>query len=178
MRKSSTSTCIWFCWAFSPLKCLDRYLATTNLLRNHDGDHAARMARFAIDAIAAAEVKTFMMYFYKSRNNSQLCFQLWQATLIDEEDVQGGNVVIRAGFHCGPVGEFIVLGPAPRLEIVFLYSKKSRDYPYADSCKHCGNQDQKVSFTFYFLLQSQEILAAADFFPKICSFGRYCQYSQ
>jgi hypothetical protein len=33
-----------------------RYLATTNLLRNHDKDHVARMAQFAIDTVAAAQV--------------------------------------------------------------------------------------------------------------------------
>jgi hypothetical protein len=33
-----------------------RYLATTNLTKNGDGDHAARMARFAMDAVAASKV--------------------------------------------------------------------------------------------------------------------------
>jgi class 3 adenylate cyclase len=43
-------------------------------------DHVARMARFALQCVAAAS-----------------------ETLVDEEDPSGGFVVIRAGFHSGPV---------------------------------------------------------------------------
>jgi len=63
----------------------DAYLATTNLLSNHDSDHVARMARFAMDVIVAAK-----------------------STLVDEEDAAKGTVVIRAGFHCGPVVASVV----------------------------------------------------------------------
>jgi hypothetical protein len=38
-----------------------RYLATTNLLRDHDHDHAARMARFAMAAVVAAEVRASLI---------------------------------------------------------------------------------------------------------------------
>ena len=40
------------------------------------------------------------------------CPRVLQNTLIDEEDPSLGGVVIRAGFHCGPVGESVA-SPAP-----------------------------------------------------------------
>jgi hypothetical protein len=44
-----------------------RYLATTNLLRDHDHDHAACMARFAIAAVTAAEVRQSLACLASSR---------------------------------------------------------------------------------------------------------------
>ena len=45
-----------------------------------EADHVARMARFALRCVTAAT-----------------------QTLVDEDDPSGGFVVIRAGFHSGPV---------------------------------------------------------------------------
>jgi class 3 adenylate cyclase len=63
----------------------DAYIAATNLLEDQPDDHAARLARFACDMLAAA-----------------------RTTLIDEEDPAGGCVSIRVGLHCGPVEGFVV----------------------------------------------------------------------
>jgi hypothetical protein len=36
----------------------------------------------------------------------EMASHLLQETLIDDQDPSKGNVAIRVGFHCGPVGEF------------------------------------------------------------------------
>ena len=63
----------------------DAYIAATNLLEDQPDDHAARLARFACDMLAAA-----------------------RTTLIDEEDPAGACVSIRVGLHCGPVEGSVV----------------------------------------------------------------------
>jgi class 3 adenylate cyclase len=55
------------------------YMAAANMMADQPGDHAARLARFAMDAVAAAG-----------------------STLVDEDAVDSGCVEIRAGLHCGP----------------------------------------------------------------------------
>lgn len=69
----------------------DAYMAVTNLVKDQEQDHVARIARFAVDAIAAA-------------NN----------TLIDTEDPGRGSVNIRVGFHSGPVVADVVGSRNPR----------------------------------------------------------------
>ena len=59
----------------------DAYIAATNFTEDQPEDHAARLARFAIDAVAAA-----------------------QAVPIDEDDPgRLGCLQVRVGLHCGPV---------------------------------------------------------------------------
>ena len=59
----------------------DAYIAATNFTEDQPDDHAARLARFAIDALAAA-----------------------QAVPIDADDPDGRCCLqMRAGLHCGPV---------------------------------------------------------------------------
>lgn len=69
----------------------DAYMAVTNLVKNQDSDHVARIANFAAEAIAAAN-----------------------ATLIDEEDPSQGYVNIRVGFHSGSVVADVVGTRSPR----------------------------------------------------------------
>ena len=59
----------------------DAYIAATNFTQDQPDDHAARLARFAVDAVAAA------------------------ATVAVDEDGPAGRLFlqIRAGIHCGPV---------------------------------------------------------------------------
>jgi hypothetical protein len=45
-------------------------------------------------------------------------FEMVQETLIDDNDPSKGNVAIRVGFHCGPVGEFYCLSYLERAEAV------------------------------------------------------------
>jgi class 3 adenylate cyclase len=67
----------------------DAYIAATNFVEDQSADHAARLARFAIDAMRAA-------------NN----------TSIDEDDSRDsgriGGVPIRMGMHCGPVSGSVI----------------------------------------------------------------------
>ena len=59
----------------------DAYIAATNFTEDQPDDHAARLARFAIDALTAA-----------------------QAVPIDADDPDGRCCLqMRAGLHCGPV---------------------------------------------------------------------------
>ena len=59
----------------------DAYIAATNFTEEQPDDHAARLARFAIDAVAAA-----------------------QAVPVDEDDPdRHGCLQVRVGLHCGPV---------------------------------------------------------------------------
>jgi hypothetical protein len=59
----------------------DAYIAATNFTEDQPDDHAARLARFAIDAVTAA-----------------------QAVPIDEDDPERhGYLEVRVGMHCGPV---------------------------------------------------------------------------
>lgn len=53
-------------------------VAKTNLIKDQEKDHVARIAKFAFDAIAAAK-----------------------STLIDVGDESKGFVTIRCGFHSG-----------------------------------------------------------------------------
>ena len=69
----------------------DAYMAVTNLVESQPDDHAARIARFAMEAVAAA-----------------------RETLIDEDDPSRGTVSIRVGFHAGPVVANVVGTRAPR----------------------------------------------------------------
>ena len=63
----------------------DAYIAATNFTEDQPDDHAARLARFAIDAAAAAE-----------------------AVPIDEDDPAGlGCLRVRVGLHCGPVSAIV-----------------------------------------------------------------------
>ena len=68
----------------------DAYMAITNLHKNQ-ADHAARMARFSIDAVRAAN-----------------------ETLIDEDDPSKGYVMIRVGFHSGPIVANVVGSRSPK----------------------------------------------------------------
>ena len=64
----------------------DAYIAATNFMEEQSADHAARLARFAIDAMKAA-----------------------RGTLIDEEHPDlFGSVPIRVGMHCGPVAGSVI----------------------------------------------------------------------
>ena len=59
----------------------DAYIAATNFTEDQPDDHAARLARFAIDAVAAA-----------------------QAVPVDADDPdRHGRLQVRVGLHCGPV---------------------------------------------------------------------------
>jgi len=69
----------------------DAYMAVTNLVKEQDGDHAKRIAMFAIDALMAAN-----------------------DTLIDEDDPGKGVVNIRVGFHSGSVVADVVGTRSPR----------------------------------------------------------------
>lgn len=69
-------------------------MAATNLAEKQD-DHAARMARFSLDTIAAAN-----------------------ETLIDEENPELGPLVIRVGFHSGPLVAHVVGSRTPHFTIL------------------------------------------------------------
>uniref|UniRef100_A0A7S1Y4G3 Guanylate cyclase n=1 Tax=Grammatophora oceanica TaxID=210454 RepID=A0A7S1Y4G3_9STRA len=68
----------------------DAYICVTNLSKDQP-DHAARIARFSIDAMKAANT-----------------------TLIDEEDPSKGYVRIRVGFHSGPIVADVVGSRSPK----------------------------------------------------------------
>ena len=63
----------------------DAYLAATNVLEDQAADHAARLARFAMDAVAAAA-----------------------ATRLDENDPASPAIQIRVGLHSGPASATVV----------------------------------------------------------------------
>jgi class 3 adenylate cyclase len=69
----------------------DSYMAVGNLRDDQANEHVARVAAFAIDAVAAAAT-----------------------VLADEEDPSAGTIAIRAGFHCGPVVASVVGRSVPR----------------------------------------------------------------
>jgi class 3 adenylate cyclase len=69
-------------------------MAATNLHRPQK-NHADRIARFALDAVKAA-----------------------QATLIDESDPQRGTIKLRVGFHTGPVVANVVGTKNPRCKLL------------------------------------------------------------
>jgi len=69
----------------------DAYMATTNLVKDQESDHAKRIAEFAIAAVQAAN-----------------------ETLIDIDDEDMGYVSIRVGFHSGPVVADVVGVRNPR----------------------------------------------------------------
>ena len=73
----------------------DAYIAATNLLEDQPDDHAARLARFACDMLAAA-----------------------RATPIDENDPERGGVSIRVGLHCGPVSGSVVMQNSGRYTLM------------------------------------------------------------
>ena len=70
----------------------DAYMAVANL-HTPQPNHASRIARFAIDAMKAA-----------------------QATLIDEADPARGTINLRVGFHTGSVVANVVGTKNPRCE--------------------------------------------------------------
>jgi class 3 adenylate cyclase len=72
----------------------DAYMCASNLAKKQDMDHVKRIAEFAIDAVEAAS-----------------------QTLIDAEDPSRGNVVIRVGFHSGPVVSNVIGSMNPRYGI-------------------------------------------------------------
>ena len=63
----------------------DAYLAATNMLEDQAADHAARLARFAMDAVVAAA-----------------------ATRLDDDDPASQAIQIRVGLHSGPVSATVV----------------------------------------------------------------------
>jgi len=69
----------------------DAYMAVTNLVKDQNQDHCARIARFGLAAIKAAK-----------------------ETIIDEDDPARGTVNIRVGFHTGPVVANVVGNKNPR----------------------------------------------------------------
>jgi class 3 adenylate cyclase len=69
----------------------DAYMAVTNLVADQREDHAARIARFSLGAVAAAN-----------------------SVLIDEDDPGKGHISIRVGFHSGPVVANVVGTKCPR----------------------------------------------------------------
>jgi class 3 adenylate cyclase len=73
----------------------DAYMAATNLLEDQAGDHAARLARFALDAVAAA-----------------------RSTRIDDDAPDSPSVAIRVGLHCGPVSACVLGAHAGKYTLV------------------------------------------------------------
>jgi class 3 adenylate cyclase len=69
----------------------DAYMAVTNLVADQREDHAARIARFSLGAVAAAN-----------------------SVLIDEDNPGMGHISIRVGFHSGPVVANVVGTKCPR----------------------------------------------------------------
>ena len=69
----------------------DAFMAVSNLVQDQPEDHCLRIARFAVDAIQAAN-----------------------QTLVDEDDPMKGNVHIRVGFHSGSVVADVVGNRNPR----------------------------------------------------------------
>ena len=64
----------------------DAYIAATNFIEEQSADHAARLARFAIDAMEAA-----------------------RSTCVDEDHPDLlGSIPIRVGMHCGPVAGSVI----------------------------------------------------------------------
>eukprot|EP00980_Cylindrotheca_fusiformis_P000777 scaffold184_cov125-Cylindrotheca_fusiformis.AAC.12 len=72
----------------------DAYMCAGNLAKDQSGDHVKRVALFALDAIKVAS-----------------------ETLIDEENPSDGCVLIRVGFHSGPVVSNVVGSLNPRYGI-------------------------------------------------------------
>lgn len=72
----------------------DAYLCVTNLVKDQSADHVKRIARFAVEALEAA-----------------------QATLVDVEDPELGHVKLRVGFHTGPVIANVVGTRLPKFSI-------------------------------------------------------------
>eukprot|EP00292_Cryptomonas_paramecium_P004401 CAMPEP_0113690810 /NCGR_PEP_ID=MMETSP0038_2-20120614/18024_1 /TAXON_ID=2898 /ORGANISM="Cryptomonas paramecium" /LENGTH=646 /DNA_ID=CAMNT_0000612229 /DNA_START=63 /DNA_END=2003 /DNA_ORIENTATION=+ /assembly_acc=CAM_ASM_000170 len=62
----------------------DAYIAAANFTEDQPGDHAARLARFALDAVATAELVP-----------------------VDEDAPDGRRLQIRAGLHCGPLEAYV-----------------------------------------------------------------------
>ena len=73
----------------------DAYMAATNLHDDQHSDHAARLARFAIDAVRAA-----------------------QDTPIDADSPDSPSVQIRVGVHCGPVSACVLGAHGGKLTLV------------------------------------------------------------
>jgi class 3 adenylate cyclase len=69
----------------------DAYMVCGNLVDGQSGDHAARVAAFAIEAVAAAALVP-----------------------VDIDDEAAGTVIVRAGFHSGPVVASVVGTTNPR----------------------------------------------------------------
>ena len=65
--------------------CDGCYIAATNFLIDQPNDHAARLAEFALEAMAMANVM-----------------------LIDESQPELGSVTLRAGIHCGTVSACLI----------------------------------------------------------------------
>jgi class 3 adenylate cyclase len=79
----------------------DAYIAAANLLEDQPDDHAARLARFALDILAAA-----------------------RALAVDEgadpadAAADGGGISLRVGLHCGPVAGSVVAPGSGRYTLV------------------------------------------------------------
>uniref|UniRef100_A0A6U4U0M3 guanylate cyclase n=2 Tax=Hemiselmis andersenii TaxID=464988 RepID=A0A6U4U0M3_HEMAN len=69
----------------------DAYMAVTNLVQDQNVDHAARIARFSLAALQAAN-----------------------QVLVDLDDPSKGHIKIRVGFHSGPVVANVVGTKCPR----------------------------------------------------------------
>ena len=74
----------------------DAYIAATNLTEDQPHDHAARLARFAVDMLAAAR----------------------ETPLDENDDAVGEGVPLRIGLHCGPVSAVLVGPQAVKFTLV------------------------------------------------------------
>ena len=115
----------------------DAYMAVANLAKKQP-DHAARVARFALDAIEAANsvpilvrcnASTICMPLSTAAKTYALCVcvqiprqlsavltvtLVGDALMMQESDPSWGNVNIRVGFHSGPVVASVVGNLNPR----------------------------------------------------------------
>ena len=109
----------------------DAYVAATNLTEDQPHDHAARLARFAHDALAAA-----------------------RATSLPSCDAPGAeplpNVALRIGLHAGPVVAAVIASAGPR------YTLLGETVAVAAAMERCGAEGRiQCSAAFARLVAAQ-----------------------